>query len=127
MSEIDDAAMTILDHLEEAAREPAVRIGPENLRVLAELVDEGAPTGIIRMRVPGFEDEVNALIDASWQEDLSLQAAAAYLRGVAAAWRRRPCRWSRCGAGLPSTRCPSGPRHRCCPGWSDAPGTNCCS
>ncbi|SFQ37360.1 MULTISPECIES: DISARM system phospholipase D-like protein DrmC [Actinomadura] len=84
MSEIDDEDMTILDRLEEAAREPAVRIGPENLRVLAELIDAGRPTGIIRMSVPGFEDEVNALIEASWQEDLSLQAAAAYLRGVAA-------------------------------------------
>ncbi|NVI90702.1 endonuclease [Actinomadura sp. BRA 177] len=77
--------MTPLDRFERGAREAAVRVGPQGLRVLADLFDSQRPLSGIRASLPGFEDETAALIAASRQEDLPAQAVAAYLRGVAAA------------------------------------------
>ncbi len=81
----DDFGLTPLDRFERGAREAAVRVGPQGLRVLADLFDSQRPLSGIRASLPGFEDETAALIAASRQEDLPAQAVAAYLRGVAAA------------------------------------------
>ncbi|MFI0370826.1 DISARM system phospholipase D-like protein DrmC [Actinomadura sp. 1N219] len=81
----DDAASTPLDRFEQGAREAALRIGPEGLRKLAGLFGRGAGLSAVRLCVPGFEEEADALFAATGQEDLPYRAVAAYLRGVAAA------------------------------------------
>lgn len=81
----DDADLTPLDWFERGAREAAMRIGPDGLRALARKFDWYPTPSAVRACVPGFEDEADALIAASQQEDLSYGAVAAYLRGVAAA------------------------------------------
>ncbi|MEU8799528.1 DISARM system phospholipase D-like protein DrmC [Spirillospora sp. NPDC048819] len=91
MSDFDDADMTPLDRFEAGAREPALRIGPEGLRVLADRF-ERQQYFAVRTSVPGFEEEANALIAASQQEDLPADAVAAYLRGVAAALQQEAVR-----------------------------------
>ncbi|WP_245918658.1 DISARM system phospholipase D-like protein DrmC [Actinomadura mexicana] len=80
----DDDDMGPLDRFEKAARGAAVRIGPESLRTLADLFDRPAPFSVIRASDQGFEEQADALIAASQQEDLPVRAVAAYLRGVAA-------------------------------------------
>lgn len=80
-----DGAPTPLDRFEKAAREPALRLGPDGLRVLADRLDSSRPFSVVRASVPGFEKEADALFAAAQQEDLPARAVAAYLRGVAAA------------------------------------------
>lgn len=84
----DSTGLTSLDVFEEAAREPALRIAPEKLRFLAGLFESSRPFSAIRGSVDGFDAEVDALIAASQEEDLSTQAIAAYLRGAAVARER---------------------------------------
>ncbi|NKZ02863.1 endonuclease [Actinomadura latina] len=62
-----------------------MRIGPDGLRAMAEKFDWWPTASSVRACVPGSEDEADALIAASRQEDLPGRAVAAYLRGVAAA------------------------------------------
>lgn len=81
----DDADLTPLDMFERAAREPALRITPEGLRAMADCFDWPRPRFVIRASAPGFEEEADALLRASEEEDLPMRAVAAYLRGVAAA------------------------------------------
>jgi phosphatidylserine/phosphatidylglycerophosphate/cardiolipin synthase-like enzyme len=92
MSDRGDENMTILDRFEEGARGPAVRLGPERLRALAGLFDSWRPFSVVRGSVPGFEEEADALIAASQEEDLSMQAVAANQRGTAAGLERAAVR-----------------------------------
>ncbi|MFG2018741.1 DISARM system phospholipase D-like protein DrmC [Actinomadura geliboluensis] len=80
-----DLGLNPLDRFERGAREAAMRIGPDGLRAMAEKFDWWPTASSVRACVPGFEDEADALIAASRQEDLPGRAVAAYLRGVAAA------------------------------------------
>ncbi|MGI5420344.1 DISARM system phospholipase D-like protein DrmC [Actinomadura luteofluorescens] len=79
-----DGEATPLDRFEAAASGPAARLAPDGLRTLAELFDRPSSFSAIRASVPGFEEQVDAIISASQQEDLPVRAVAAYLRGVAA-------------------------------------------
>ncbi|TDE36458.1 endonuclease [Actinomadura sp. 6K520] len=62
-----------------------MRIDPDGLRALARKFDWHPSSYAVRACVPGFEDQADALMAASQQEDLTYGAVAAYLRGVAAA------------------------------------------
>ncbi|MER7546199.1 DISARM system phospholipase D-like protein DrmC [Spirillospora sp. NPDC127506] len=80
-----DLGLTPLDRFERGVREAVVRIGPDGLRAMAEKFDRYPTASAIRACAPGFEDEADSLLAASREEDLSYQAVAAYLRGVATA------------------------------------------
>lgn len=80
-----DLGLSPLDRFERGAREAAMRIDPDGLRAMAEKIDRWPTASSVRACVPGFEDEADALMAASQQDDLPWRAVAAYLRGVAAA------------------------------------------
>jgi phosphatidylserine/phosphatidylglycerophosphate/cardiolipin synthase-like enzyme len=74
-----------MERFESAVAALAAGLGPSRLRALAERIEENAPRSVVLGSVPGAASEVAAIYDAVWdEEDLSVETAGAYLRGVAA-------------------------------------------
>jgi phosphatidylserine/phosphatidylglycerophosphate/cardiolipin synthase-like enzyme len=79
-----------VEEFEAAVASAVVRLGPAQLRVLADRIAEGATRGLVVEALPGFPDEAAAIHDAARRVDgLTAHAAAAYLRGAAAALAHR--------------------------------------
>jgi hypothetical protein len=88
---MDDVSL-IMSRFEAAANAAVERIGPIQLRQLADLVGRGMSRSWILRAVPtsDYQEAAEAVIEPLWElDDFSAQSAAAYLRGVAAGYERQ--------------------------------------
>ncbi|MEV6986163.1 hypothetical protein AB0M95_33560 [Sphaerisporangium sp. NPDC051017] len=85
----DDDVSEIMARFEGAAIDAVQRISPVWLRQLADLVERGASWSEILRCSPtaDYQESAQRIWNALWElDDFSAQAAAAYLRGVAAGY-----------------------------------------
>ncbi|WP_248965302.1 hypothetical protein [Sphaerisporangium perillae] len=83
----------IMSRFEAAATDAVERIGPVGLRRLAELIGRDMPRSWILRSVPttDYQEAAESITDALRElDDFSAEAAAAYLRGVAAGYECHP-------------------------------------
>jgi hypothetical protein len=80
-----------MSRFEAAAIDAVERIGPVRLRRLADVVERDmSRSSILRCDTASdYQEAAEPITDALWElDDFSAQAAAAYLRGVAAGYER---------------------------------------